>query len=123
MRRTPIFLIAACLLLVSCQKDYYSPDQVEIKAEGYTGDGIALHFIPPTESNYYCPGVTFDIDGDTIRYRFVRAHVNDTPEVDASAENRDGKLVVLFPMREDQRRIKLIDDDGIISKWEITPDE
>lgn len=120
------FVCRACLLfllvaLSSCRQDHYGVDQVTIKSQGYTNKGIVLEFATPPETLYYCPGINLEYHGTQVRYTYVRAHIDNSPEVDAPARQRKGNNVVVVPFPGNETSIELIDPAGkSLGAWRLT---
>jgi hypothetical protein len=111
--------IVACLLLLLGRTDptVYAPDKIVVRAEGLHEDGLTLHFRPPSEVGYCCPGVRFRHEGSAIHYEYVRSRVGENVPVDIAVKNeQNGDLSVTFPFLggkwEKGDRIELIDSRG-----------
>jgi|SRR5580704_5708531 hypothetical protein len=93
-------------LLVLRDPTVYATERVKVVGVGLNEDGLQLHFQPPNEVGYCCPGVRFKRDGSSIHYEYVRSRMDKKVSVDASAKtDRQGDLYVTFPY------------DG--GKWEV----
>jgi hypothetical protein len=124
-----VSLIGGALFLFGWREpSTYDPDRVKVAAEGITQDGLKLHFQPPAESMYHCPGVLVDYQGSVIRYTYVRAAVGENVPVDCPVtRDQDGNLVVTFRFPngrwEPGDRMELIDSNGKRQgSWECLTD-
>ena len=113
-----------CILLSACSKNHYDAGEVTIEAEGYTDRGIELKFKTPSESQYYCPGLKLDYQGNKVRYSYVRSHINKVSPIDVTADYRDGDSVVVIPFPAGQERVELIDPSGkSLGTWKINTED
>ncbi|HET6323719.1 MAG TPA: hypothetical protein VFG04_03385 [Planctomycetaceae bacterium] len=104
-------------LLVQRNSTVYATDSVKVVAVGLNEDGLRLHFQPPIEAGYYCPGVRFKREGSSIHYEYVRSRVDKKVPVDSPATtDQRGALCVTFPYHAGKwelgDQIVLIDSRG-----------
>jgi hypothetical protein len=95
----------------------YAAARVKVVAVGLNEDGLRLHFQPPSEVGYYCPGVRFKREGSSIHYEYVRSRVDKKMPVDSpAAVDQQGDLCVTFPYVGNKwdvgDHIELIDSRG-----------
>jgi len=86
------------VLLLRQDPTVYATDRVKVAAVGLNDDGLRLHFRPPNEVGYHCPGVLFRREGSSIHYEYVRSRVDENVTVDSQVvTDQQGDLCVTFP--------------------------
>lgn len=108
----------------------YRLADIKVLAEGIDDSGFTLVIKPPSETMYYCPGVQFGTQGQSIQFErptlsrsithhfeFVRAPVGQIEKVNIQAKLRkDGSLAITFPFLDGRwekgDRIEWFDPNG-----------
>jgi hypothetical protein len=105
------------VLLLRQDPTVYATDRVKVVAVGLNDDGLRLHFRPPSEVGYHCPGVRFRREGSSIHYEYVRSQVDKNVTVDSLVvTDQQGDLCVTFPYLDGKwekgDHVELIDSKG-----------
>lgn len=103
LTRIVLFLAAAGAGCSAPPVEYYRPEQVEVEHVSVDSAGhVEVDFRTMAETLYYCPGIDFERDGDTVYLAFVRRGIR---------RGDDGVMRVATPMG-DRWRVEL-DAPGI----------